>query len=321
MTASAGNLSRATLPAQLSPPWHSRFTGFTLFEIVIVITLVGLLIGALQVGRHMIRSAELQSVIADVNRYKNAAKLFRDKYKYLPGDFPRAAEFWGAYMGCPTPSSSNTERVRATCDGNGDGFVGTSRGNPMYINVIDSGMGGGFGVADISVEPTWIWQHLSNSGFIEGQYSGAFSSAPGASPGGLHVGLNMPESGVTGSGFTFHHASRYTGAQSGAFAARYGHIIVFGRPEPPPEACPPDTICLPPMAISRPANWPAIAATEASTIDRKIDDGRPGTGGVLSYTPDEPANGNCATSSDEKSAEYRPDSDTRACSLIFITGL
>lgn len=281
-------------------------SGFTLIEIVIAVTIIAMIAGAVLVGRTLIRNAELQSVIADVNKYKNAAKLFRDKYKYLPGDFPRAAEFWGAYAGCPDPGATS-ERTVKTCDGNGDGFISSTTSTPLSIS--------GGGLCEVCrLEPLRVWQHLSNGGFINSQYSGAFAEL-----GGIELGLNQPKGSVTNSGFSLHYSMPLVPGQlNGAYGNKYGHIIVFGGPEPPP-TCAGFSCSFP---GNKPSLWPAITSPDAREIDRKVDDGKPGTGNVLSYTPIMTETPLCATSASEATAEYSINSDSRrTCSLIFKTGL
>lgn len=166
-----------------------------------------------------------------------------------------------------------------------------------------------------------VWQHLSNAGLVEGQFGGAPSSSPNASPFGLEVGLNMPDSAIDQSGYTLHFARHVMpGEVSGVYGAKYGHIIVFGRIEPP-FACPSEEPCFLPGPAPLPAMWPAVSGEAAMTIDKKIDDGLPGTGAVMSFTPDASATPSCTTSSSETEAAYRSDGEAVTCSLIFTTGL
>lgn len=283
---------------------NEKSSGFALVELMVVVVVIALVAGAIVVGQSVLRNAELQSIITDVNRYKNAAKLFLDKYKYLPGDFPRASEFWGADAGCPTPLAS-LERARSTCSGNGDGMIGS---HMSEVDIV-------YSTAQQIQEVVAVWQHLSNAGMIEGQYSGRGS--PDADD-GLHPGVNIPASGIARSGFTLHFATPYSGT-TGIYPAKYRHVVLFGRVSGPMI----ENFGMPVsgLGLHRPAYLPAISSQEAARLDSKVDDARPGTGHVLSFTPEMIETPECATTSFEDTAAYRSDSSQVACSLIFISGL
>lgn len=293
----------------------SERNGFTIVAIVVVLIIVGLLAGGVMVGKSLIRSAELQSVLADVSRFKSAAKLFRDKYHYLPGDLPTAEGFWGAMPGCPDTAPS-IERTQQTCNGNGDGFVARSVG-PLQIE-------------ENRMEALRTWQHLANAGLLEGQFTGTGSPA---ADNGLDPGLNIPKSKVAQSGYTFHFSAPIQPGVSWVFPSKYGHIIVFGRTAGYVDAA---MTGINGLFIDTPAFLPAISSEDALRIDRLVDDGKPATGHVLAHAPGTPSEGgewhNCATTDLPLSAEYNTDPATYVadsvgevsaitCSLIFITGL
>ena len=68
--------------------------GFTLLELSIVLVIIGLIIGGITVGQDLIRSAELQRLTADINKYKVALNAFKLKYNQLPGDMKNATSYW-----------------------------------------------------------------------------------------------------------------------------------------------------------------------------------------------------------------------------------
>ncbi len=131
--------------------------GFTLLELAVVLTIIGLIIGGITAGANLLHNANLQTIIADLNKYKTAVDTFQTQYASLPGDMPDATDYWGTAATCPgtvaTPSTDKT-----TCNGDGDGKI-------EY-----------FGVATSS-EIFRFWQHLVNSELIEGRYTGVPATA------------------------------------------------------------------------------------------------------------------------------------------------
>ncbi len=60
--------------------------GFTLLELSIVLTVIGLLAGGVLVGEDMIRAASVKSTVSQVQRYKTVVGTFQAKFAALPGD-------------------------------------------------------------------------------------------------------------------------------------------------------------------------------------------------------------------------------------------
>jgi len=65
---------------------------------------------------------------------------------------------------------------------------------------------------------------------------------------------------------------------------------------------------------------PAIAPEEAMYIDDKFDDGRPATGGIMTYLNTAANAPNCATTNVAATAAYNIAVDDRLCALIFLSG-
>jgi len=85
--------------------------GFTLAELAIVVTIIGFLLVAVLGSQGLIGRAQSKDVIAIVEDLRSATNFFRQRYNYLPGDWPYTA-------------NEITGVVAATGFGtNGDGYI------------------------------------------------------------------------------------------------------------------------------------------------------------------------------------------------------
>lgn len=123
--------------------------GFTLVELSIVLVIIGLLIGGILVAQSMISTAKSQRVINEVSQYQTMYRLFEDRFKSIPGDFPRANPI---FNGCALISGS--------CNGDGNGFIGGTDG--ATIDTLTD------------AEGTLAWNHMSLAGLTPVPYSGAW---------------------------------------------------------------------------------------------------------------------------------------------------
>jgi prepilin-type N-terminal cleavage/methylation domain-containing protein len=89
---------------------HSH-NGFTLIELSIVLVIIGLLVGGVLVGRHLIRAAELSQFSSEVQELNLKITVFKDKYGGKPGDLDKASQFF----------SSCVDIGGNTCNGDGGG--------------------------------------------------------------------------------------------------------------------------------------------------------------------------------------------------------
>ena len=97
-----------------------RQSGFTLVEIAIVVTIIALLISGILGGQALLRSAEAQDVIATAKDLSGAAQTFKQRYHYLPGDFPVEQ------ANPEIPNVSGNCRVGGSGAGNGDGQISSA---------------------------------------------------------------------------------------------------------------------------------------------------------------------------------------------------
>lgn len=153
--------------------------GFTLVELSILLVIIGLLAGAVLVGRDLIRHAEFVKLHSQYTELVTAINTFRTKYNCLPGDCPNATAFLGTYSGMPQPPLSTATHAAPaffitdtfgspTLNGDGDGRIDAK--NTMY-------------------EMSTHWQHLAATGLISGSYTGGISTQGGSL---ILPGVNCP---------------------------------------------------------------------------------------------------------------------------------
>lgn len=239
-----------------------QIQGFSLIELSITLVIVGLLLGGIMMGRHLLRAAEIKSLFKEVSAYQDSVELFQDKYGYMPGDMPNATELWGALDGGDGVGFDCTDTGnvagKETCNGSGDGRIAPWNVGEMWERFL-------------------VWKHLSNSGILEGAYTG--THGPDSKSQAL-VGVNTPESrAITSLG--------------------YGIKFIHIQDEFHQYINPNGTTCMiPDVQIDRhhitaglqlststgTASQPFLSAEEMSLLDKKFDDGRPFVGKVTTWS-------------------------------------
>ncbi len=277
---------------------RSGVSGFTFIELSVMLVTIGLIIGGIFAGKSLIRSAKLQSVIADEIKYVEAAKQFKEKYGYLPGDFPNATTYWGAMTTCP-PTAGSTSTGILTCNGSGD----------TQVNFLTNASASATNLAEAFL----FWQHLGNAQMIEGSYTGIAGSAGS----GDHVlGTNSPLSKTKNIGFGITYVGLIksgkdiNGNSTTYFDYNYGHVLVVGG-----------------VAAGYLPATQVFTGAEAQSLDSKYDDGLPQSGNVLTW-----ANGTTYNAAPVGSGYASVCSSATAyytsaiayggalCSLILVTG-
>jgi prepilin-type N-terminal cleavage/methylation domain-containing protein len=257
--------------------------GYSLLEMAIVVVIIGLIIGGVVIGRSLIRNAELQSIMGEYGRYKQAVISFQDKYFALPGDFATATSIWGAAHATASTCITTASTTKLTCNGDGNGRITDQQSS----------------YATTYYEQFRAWQHLSNAGLISDTVSGISTSGTYA----YTIGVNIPASQFSGAGWRL---LNYTeddrdGGVEGLAATPTGDIpanlvLWFGGRYFEDS--------------NRMGN--IISPNDAADFDTKFDDGLPLTGVII--TQSNIASPNCVT------ADAYTESNAVLCALVFKTG-
>ena len=128
-------------------PSHS---GFSLVELSIVLVILGLLVGGILTGQHLIRAAEIRAQMNQIEQFQTATLTFRDKYLALPGDLPNASAF-----GFGTSAALH--------NGNGDGTLDNA--TYAYMTTV-------YSYHNYFKESANFFLHLAESGMAEGSFVG-----------------------------------------------------------------------------------------------------------------------------------------------------
>jgi|CXWL01.1.fsa_nt_gi prepilin-type N-terminal cleavage/methylation domain-containing protein len=235
---------------------RNRRGGFSLIELAIVMVVIGLVIGGVMVGKELINAARVRSVLTEVEKFNSVAKIFVSKYECAPGDCAHATKFFGEFASCDGWSGSQ-DLGNATCNGDGDGKVEQVDDIPGRKN---------WWRYD---EQTLFWQHLSLAGLLEIKYSGAVNwTIP------LVPGENVPKSRVDG----------------GCYSVQYSIPEWWDAPQYLPVTPMLSTYIMLGGSVAYMGlgtnmgtcseSLYSFSATDASSLDGKIDDGKPFEGNV-----------------------------------------
>lgn len=260
-------------------------SGFTLVELSIVLVVIGLIIGGILASQEMVRGSELNRVLADKDRISAAINTFRTKYSALPGDMRNATDFWGtASGGCPNGTRTGTQ----TCNGNGDGTIGGASTGSTWDTTQPS-----------FIEAYLAMQHMALAGLLQGSYSGYVSAGNYSA---AQIGFNSPVTSIQGGTFML-------------FGMLAGHSDFFG-------AVPRNALFFGATYFgTNVAAFPLLKGSEAQSLDAKVDDGKPGTGSVVTTTSTSAysiaTGGTCATTAVASTALYNSAGSGPICALMF----
>lgn len=99
--------------------------GFTIAELAIVVTIIGLIVAGIMKGQSLIGGAQAKNVIAIISDIRTSTNQFKQRYKYLPGDWPYTAnEVPGVTSG--TSTGTNGDGILdGSIDANGSAQLGS----------------------------------------------------------------------------------------------------------------------------------------------------------------------------------------------------
>ena len=147
----------------------NKKSAYTLVELSIVFTIIGLLIGGTLYGSYLIQTSNVRSVIADFKKIEGAVNTFYDVYGQLPGDFSNASSIWGTACAATI----------ANCNGNGSGFIDLNS-------------------SAVANEYFRSWQHLA----LAGIYPNNLTGLPGVAGVNAADATNSPMSKISGGVYT-----------------------------------------------------------------------------------------------------------------------
>ena len=82
-------------------------SAFTLIELSIALTFIGLIVGGVLVGQDLIKAAQIRAQVTQFEKWNQAVNTFRGKYNCLPGDCPNATTFFPTLSGSYTNGDGN----------------------------------------------------------------------------------------------------------------------------------------------------------------------------------------------------------------------
>lgn len=257
--------------------------GFTLVELAIVMTIIGLLIGGILKGQELMENARVTATISQVKSYEAAVTTFRDSYAAVPGDMVAANQ---RVPGCTVASCQHTSAA-----GGGNGIVGANNWAATWAPQMAAPLNAG--AATEANETQMFWTHLLLADLISG-----VTNAPIRNGGQLAWGESHPAAKI-GGGYVvgFANGSPTIGSPVAAGAGPSGLVVMITG-----------SITVTPVAT---AGLQPMTPARAAQIDRRIDDGNPITGYVQAYGTQASCHGTVAA------PLYLEATTTKDCGLVL----
>lgn len=230
-----------------------RQRGFTLVELAIVMTIIGLLIGGILKGQELMVNARITATIAQIRSYEAAITSFRDTYAVLPGDMPAASnKLRGCTTACNPPLATAGNSIVGSPQWSDSGDW-TSQAIVLATNN-----------TNVASETVLFWLHLLQADLIAGVSTTVINGVP------MQWGITHPMARING-GFIVGYADGLELTPGGASGGVRPSGLQFAIVTDPTQDLD-ETPGIKPMTPGR-----------AAIIDRKMDDGRPSSGFVQGY--------------------------------------
>ena len=257
--------------------------GFTLVELAIVMTIIGLLIGGILKGQELMENARVTATISQVKAYEAAVTTFRDSYAAIPGDMVASGT---RIPGCTVAICTHTAAA-----GGGNGIVGSPTWATTWAAQVTAAANGAGDT--VALETQMFWTHMLLADLISG-----ITNAPLRTNGQLSFGESHPAAKI-GGGYVvgFGSGAITPGSIGPANSGPSGLVVAVVQ----------SIITTPGIVIGQQPMTPARAAQ----IDRRIDDGNPITGYVQSYG----TQASCSVSA--ANPIYLESQTTKDCGLVM----
>ncbi|MEZ5691634.1 MAG: type II secretion system protein [Rickettsiales bacterium] len=226
--------------------------GFTLIELSVVLIIIGLIVSGVLLGNYLIEASKVSAQISQITKYNLAVRAFQSKYNCLPGDCKNAQNFGFKPRGIK----------RGQGDGNSfiDGYITFPPGR---------GPGNASGCCQLDVaELALFWTDLSMAQLIDGNFNTASATVATTGVSSANLIKYMPKAKLGNENYIYVIGGGY---QSLALSNIFGdNNHYFGIQQ---------------MNSINQYGWPLsninIKVITAYNIDKKIDDGFPQSGGVM----------------------------------------
>jgi len=265
---------------------HKKEQGFTLVELAIVMIIIGLLIGGVLKGQQLIENAKVTSTISQIKGFQAALNSFRDTYGAMPGDMRNALT---RLSGC---SSDGSKAINNCAAGDGNGLILEGVSKFAWD-------------AEVATDPetSQAFKHMALADLITGVQTNASKESTGTD--GWGWGESHPAAALRGGYELFYSIdTKIDDAAPTGHMLRMSNAGISGDGET--------------AAVIGAAGASPASPLQAANIDRKMDDGRPQSGTVLSAGAAAEEGSNKASPGCNTNNEYNELVEQKNCVMLIL---